>query len=397
MAKRSVAVGAITAILTIMVLSNSSPGWSQDRVPIGTVPLFPPTSGTNNVGNETLNDSLVQFDLGEIELSRNVKATGIEGRLAVRSGLHITVTDSSPQMIHIPVQLFGDSVLGSLSDTESDVYFDWDDESQTGELSISFASESVQGLATITTGQMLSQPNSVAAEVISVRFTVGEYDLGTDTQIGGSADIEFVGSLVPDVFLVGLRPISTAEVASIWSMSRVDHDGLALIDVLASVSIEAGFIGQFDGDPQLNIQTDASWRSSVAGTKMYVLGLTITGETVILVEHDYSIASSDEMDVFSFAEFSDLSSMAIVLADPENRQPIEPTPATLEPVAKSPTISASVVPLSSVVSDPVTSTPEPEPSDKRGSSRWMIWVAIGGVALLGIVVYMTFVSRRSRA
>ncbi len=396
MFRRTLISTLVTAVLIVMALSSSSRGWAQDRVPIGTVPLFPPVSRENPESAGAINESLVQMNLGAIELSRNVKATGLGGRLAVRTGLYITVTDSSPQRIHLPVQLFGESVLGSLTDDESGISFTWDDALDRGELTIPFGNELVQGSALISTGQMTADGDTVAAEVRSIRISVGEFSLGNETQVGGAAEIHFVGKLVPEVFLVSLEPFSTAEVASIWSKSDAVHDDLELADVLASTSIEAGFIGQFDGDPTLDIRTNGSWRSSNDQHEVRVLASTALGESFVLSEQNYSLTSEGQWDVFSFKDFSEISRIAIVLVEPGRDQIVEPTVAIAESetLVERPTVISMSTTTTTV--DPTSPSVEPDSPETGGVSSWLAWVLGGGVLLAGVGVYLLRLTRRDR-
>jgi hypothetical protein len=389
LSKRILVSTAVTAALIVMVLSNSSRGWAQDRVPIGTVPLFPPASkGDIDTGAAAV-QSLVQLNLGKIEISKNVNATGLEGRLAVRTALHLTLSDSLPQEIHLPVQIFGENILGSLTDLESGITFRWDNTTETGELTIPFGDELIQGIALIRTGQMTAQGNTVAAEVHSVRLSVGEFPLGNETQVGGVASIDFQGMLVPEVFLVGLEPLQTAEVATIWNQSDAAHDDLVLVDILASTSIEAGFIGRFDGDPVLKIRTDNSWRSSAEDQVVQVLGEKFSGKSTILSEQSYSLLSEDQSDVFMFDNFSDVSRIAIVLTEPRDVPVGDPTVSTLDP---SPEIPTAV--LTSGIS--ITPTVEAVRAEPDEASGWLIWFIGGGVLITGVSVLVLRLARGYR-
>jgi hypothetical protein len=309
--------GFIAFVATVIWVTSSwfipSKGWAQDNVPIGTIPLFPPVAGSEAKKNDIDDEVLVRFDLNKIEISRNVHAEGVGGRLAVRSGLFITVSDEDPQTIQLPVQLFGETVLRSFEDPDTGVVFSQNADPDEGLIEIPIGNELALGLVSITTGQMLADGASVSAEVRSVRISVGPFDLESDSQVGGSAVIEFAGRLVPEVFLVGLFSQSTADVVSLWGEYGEKTGDLILVDVLASTMIEAGFIGQFDGIPSLEVMTSNSWRTANAENEVRVLGITKSGTPVLLGEGDYFLSSEDGMDVFSFSDVSDLSRSAIVL------------------------------------------------------------------------------------
>jgi hypothetical protein len=386
LSRRILVLTAVTAILIVMSLSGPSQSWAQEGIPIGTVPLFPPASGAKSDIDEVVNDSLVQLNLASIELSKDVEANGIGGRSAIRSGLHLTLSDKTPQKIHLPVQLFGETVLATLTDRSSGIIFVWDELASTGKLTIPFGDETGQGSALITTGQMVASGNSVSAEVYSVLIAVGDFDLDNETQIGGSADILFAGGTVPETLLVGLTPLSTTEVASYWGESYEDSRELVLVDVLASAAIEAGFIGRFDGVPTLNLKTTNSWRSSGSTHEVHVLGITNSDVSRLLTEGDYLSSSEGERDIYSFTGFSEISRFAIVLVKQKLQQPVvdsrptaepmltaEPTPSA-EPTLKSPT----QMPTISTVITPVNEPPKADEKSGIGSGTiaWLLTLAL---------------------
>ena len=376
-----------------------SKGWAQDNIPIGTVPLFPPVASSGGDEGE-VNESLVQFNLSMIEISRDVHAEGVGGRLAVRSGLFVTVSDQIPQSIQLPVQMFGESVLGSFDDPETGVTFSAIEGTEEGLLEIPFGNDLASGLASITTGEMVAEGTSVSAEVLSVRISVGAFDLENESQVGGSASVEFAGQIVPEVFLIGVLSQSTAEIASLWEESGELTDGLVLVDILASTIIDAGFIGQFDGIPSLEITTSNSWRTSDTENEVRVFGITTPGNAVLLGGEDYISSSEDGLDAFLFSDISELSRAAIVLVKTQSIEDVHletaipNTPNSLPdelPTSVAPSIVSSVAP--SVESNTVVDKEKIE-SDSRALQRFLL---IGAVVLIVIFVVVRISAvRRNR-
>lgn len=375
MFSRVIVTTVVTAAMLTIVHANPYSGWAQDGIPIGTVPIFPPVFDPNPEDDDSIDDSLVQFNLEQIELSADVEAFGVEGRLAVRSGLHLVVSGDSPQSVTVPVQLFGETVLGSLEDKVSGLNYKWDGAS-TGELRIPFGNDRVKGVALVSTGKMQADGSGVTAEIRSVTTTVGEFDLGNDSQFGGEGEITFIGKLLPEVLLVGLKSVSTGEVASYWQKLNEGQMELTLTDVLASTSIEAGFIGSFDGMPTLRVTVRDSWKSISDDVEVQVIAVMGSGNVDIIGENSYGVSNVDDSDTFSFVNISNISRIAIVLVSSNLAEVVDPLNTV-------------------VISGDSLATPEPTPtvtqvqagsesSSERDDGRNTVILLVGAIGVLAL-------------
>lgn len=390
MVVRFAVAGSASLVLVMLTLVQSPSSWAQDGVPIGTVPLFPPSRADSAEGDLSDEDRLLQFNLNQIEISGEALATGVEGRLAVRSGQHIQLDDQQPQRVSLPVQLFGENELGIFDDPVSGVSYQWNSDLETGELHIPFSNDRGEGVTRITTGRMIQSDSFVSAEVKSVEITVRGFSLSNETQVGAIGGIKFSGMLVPEVFLIALDPVPTTEVASIWQEIGQISNEYSLEDVLGSTSIEAGFLGSFDGVPTLEISTSSSWKNLPANREIAVVGETESGTPILMDPTTYRVASEGSEDIYRFENFSGFLKIAVLLVEPV-------PPATATPVEaegrSTPVVGATQDSSEGVEEGESTVTPDSSSptTGSGGLAHNLVWVVlIGGLAGASVLLYRRF-------
>jgi hypothetical protein len=211
--------------------------------------------------------------------------------------------------------------------------------------------------------------------------------MSSDTQIGGSAVIEFTGGLVPEVFLTGLSTQSTTSVVDMFEIAGAATDDYALADVLVTAVIDAGYIGRFDGIPVMRIDIANAWRASQSVAKLMIIGQTSDGRVLAFDGAKHLLKSERDYDSFVFDEISEWSRVAIVLVSEKLAEPTATSvPATV--LSSTTPDPASIEPTISAVGSGV------DPDGGNGSSKILL---IGlGVLLIGTIFAGTVMIRRRR-
>jgi hypothetical protein len=212
--------------------------------------------------------------------------------------------------------------------------------------------------------------------------------LGNESQFGGVANILFTGTLMPEVFLVGISLRSTRELANSWGQIVGIGNDIVLVDVMFSADLEAGFIGLFDGNAALTVRTSNSWRSvkPVPEARMLVAGGQLPLK--LLEPGDYSVSVDGDMDVYELDLVTGLSGFALVIVAKKVTQIDEghvdqPTPTSTPTPAPATAVTATQPADDGREPDII---PQPTTADPGGSTKTVVGVLATVVAAMALAI-----------